>query len=170
MTAKKPPSPRRSGAANTSALLSGKLVQLGNLLVRSASRIYRSRFGLREEEWRIVALLGADESLPLTELARRAGLQKSQLSRGAATLLEKGLLSRIANRDDARKACLRLTRSGRTIHAAIVASAARRSAYLAEGIDSVEVKRLLGVLDRIIRRAGELDAAPAQTPAPVRIR
>jgi DNA-binding MarR family transcriptional regulator len=70
--------------ASTATLLSGKLVQLGNLLLRSASGLYRSRFGLRDEEWRIIALLGSDESLALTELARRAGLRKSQLSRGLA--------------------------------------------------------------------------------------
>ena len=88
----------------TNRLLSGKLVQLGNLLLRSASGRYRSRFGLRNEEWRILALLGSDESLPLTELARRAGLRKSQLSRGAGNLLKKGLLSRVVSREDAREA------------------------------------------------------------------
>ncbi len=51
-----------------------------------------------------LALLGSDESLPLTELARRAGLRKSQLSRGAAALLEKDLLYRAVSREDAREA------------------------------------------------------------------
>ena len=145
--------------ATTNRLLSGKLVQLGNLLLRSASSLYRSRFGLRNEEWRILALLGSDESLPLTELARRAGLRKSQLSRGAANLLDKRLLQRVVSSADAREARLHLTRRGRKIHDAILASAAQRSAYLAAGLGKKEAGRLLKTLDLLIRRARELDAA-----------
>lgn len=145
--------------ATSNRLLSGKLVQLGNLLLRSASGLYRSRFGLRNEEWRILALLGSDESLPLTELARRAGLRKSQLSRGAAKLLEKRLLQRIVNREDAREARLHLTRRGRKIHDAILASAAQRSAYLAKGLGKADLARTLKTLELLIQRARELDAS-----------
>jgi len=155
--AKRPAKPRLGGTT-TEALLSGKLVQLGNLLLRSASNLYRSRFGLRNEEWRIVALLGSDESVPLTELARRAGLRKSQLSRGAAQLLRKKLLYRIVSSSDARGARLHLTQRGREIHDAILATAARRSAYLASGIGKPELGRLLKTLDTLIQRAAELDA------------
>ena len=59
--------PARPRTASSEDLLSGKLVQLGNLLLRSAAARYRKRFGLRTEEWRILALLGSDESLALTE-------------------------------------------------------------------------------------------------------
>ena len=144
--------------ATTNKLLSGKLVQLGNLLLRSASSHYRGRFGLRNEEWRILALLGSDEGLPLTELARRAGLRKSQLSRGAANLLKKKLLQRVVSSEDAREARLHLTRRGRRIHQAILATAAQRSAYLAKGIGKPELARLLKTLDILIQRAAELDA------------
>lgn len=143
-------------ASSTNKLLSGKLVQLGNLLVRSASGLYRSRLRLQNEEWRILALLGSNESLPLTELARRAGLRKSQLSRGAAKLMEKGLLSRIVSSEDAREARLHLTRRGQKVHDAIVASAAQRSAYLASGLSKAEMDRLLETLDLFIERAREL--------------
>lgn len=145
--------------STTNKLLSGKLVQLGNLLLRSASGLYRSRFGLRNEEWRVIALLGSDESLPLTELARRAGLRKSQLSRGAANLIGKGLLSRVVSREDAREARLHLTRRGRKIHSAILAVAAHRSAYLAVGLGKIELARLLKTLDLLIQRARDLDAS-----------
>jgi DNA-binding MarR family transcriptional regulator len=145
--------------ASTDRLLSGKLVQLGNLLLRSASGRYRRRLGLRNEEWRIIALLGSQESLPLTELASRAGLRKSQLSRGAANLLQKGLLSRSVSREDAREARLHLTRRGRRMHDAILAGAAQRSAYLAKGLGRTEVRRLLNTLNLLIERARELDAA-----------
>ena len=151
--------PARTSVSTSEDLLSGKLVQLGNLLLRSAANRYRMRFELRAEEWRILALLGSNESLVLTDLARRAGLRKSQLSRGAAQLLRKKLLYRIVSAADAREARLHLTPRGRKIHDAILASATERSAYLARGLGKREVDRLLKTLDLLIRRAAELEAA-----------
>jgi DNA-binding MarR family transcriptional regulator len=152
-----PASKPRPFPASAEDLLSGKLVQLGNLLLRSASRRYRRRFGLRNEEWRILALLGSEESVPLTDLAGRAGLRKSQMSRGAASLLLKGLLSRIVSVVDAREARLHLTPRGRRIHDAIVASAIQRSSHLASGLGKRELGPLLKTLDLLIERARELD-------------
>ena len=151
--------PARRRTASSEDLLSGKLVQLGNLLLRSAAARYHMRFGLRTEEWRILALLGSDESLALTDLARRAGLRKSQLSRGAAQLLRRKLLYRIVSSTDAREARLHLTPRGRTIHDAIFASAKERSAYLARGLKAKEIDRLLKTIGLLIRRAAELEAA-----------
>jgi DNA-binding MarR family transcriptional regulator len=62
------------------------------------------------------------------------------------------------SREDAREARLHLTRRGRKIHNAILASAAQRSAYLASGLGKAEVGRPLKPLDLLIQRAGELDA------------
>ena|SRR5687767_3757533 len=138
------------------ALLTGKLVLLGRLLGQSASAIYRRRFGLGQEEWRIVARLGSQESLPLKELGRRAGLRKSQISRAVAGLIAKHLLSRSTGEDDAREARLHLTARGRRIQREIVRSAAKRSEFLAQGLDKGRLVKLQRELDRLLVRASEL--------------
>lgn len=147
-----PPSP--------DALLTGKLVLLGRLLTQSASAVYRARFGLGQEEWRIVARLGAQESLPLSALARRAGLRKSQISRAVTQLIAKKLLSRSVGRHDARQGRLHLTARGRRIQQAIVRTAAKRSDFLARGTSTARLARLHRELDRLLERAAELLRQP----------
>ena len=114
---------------------------------------------MRREEWRIVAQLGSKESLPLKELARRAGLKKSQISRGVAQLVDKRMLSRVVGPDDAREGRLHLTARGQEIHDAIVATAVRRSAVLTEGLDTAELARLHQLVETMIDRARTLTAS-----------
>lgn len=138
------------------ALLTGKLVLLGRLLSQSAASTYRRKLGLGQEEWRIVARLGSTESLPLSELGKRAGLKKSQISRAAAGLVKKGLLVRSVPQDDARQARLHLTASGRRFQQAIVRTAARRSDFLAQGLGAARLRQLHAELDRLLARAEHL--------------
>ncbi len=140
----------------TDELLTGKLVLLGRLLSQSASAVYRRRYRLGQEEWRIVARLGSQESLPLKELGRRASLRKSQISRAVASLIAKRLLSRSIGEDDAREARLHLTARGRRVQQGIVRTAARRSDYLARTMTAKEVLTLQRQLDGLLVRASEL--------------
>lgn len=142
--------------ATPDELLTGKLVRLGRMLSLSASALYRRELRLGQEEWRIVARLGSTESLPLAQLGRRVGLRKSQISRAAAQLVRKGLLSRRVGREDAREARLHLTARGRRVQQAIVRTAQRRSRFLARGMDEASLERLQRDLDRLLLRAGEL--------------
>ena len=150
--------PERPLPATTERVLTGKLITLGDLLLRSASEIYRERFDMRREEWRIIALLGSNESLPLKELARRAGLKKSQISRGVGQLVDKRMLSRVAGPHDAREARLHLTARGQAIHDAIVATAVGRSAVLTEGLDADQTARLHALVELMIARARAMTA------------
>jgi DNA-binding MarR family transcriptional regulator len=148
--------PTRRLPASPDQLLTGKLVLLGHLLRQSASAIYRRQLGLGQEEWRIVARLGSTESVPLNELGRRTGLRKSQISRAITRLMRKALLSRSIGEEDAREARLHLTARGRSVHRAIVRTAAKRSEYLARGTGAARLERLHADLDRLLERAAEL--------------
>ena len=150
------PADQTSPPDTTEVPLSGKLLLLGSMLRRSASQLYRRRFDLLAEEWRIVALLGPKESLALTDLAARAGMRKSQLSRGAASLTAKGLVSRAASAADAREARLHLTPAGRRVHEGIITGAAERSASLVDGMGAGDLARLDRIVDRLIERAHQL--------------
>ncbi len=77
-----------------SDLLSYRLSRLANLMSGSAALRYRREFDVSLAEWRTLALIGEDPSLTLNRLARRAGLDKAQMSRVVAKLTERGLLSR----------------------------------------------------------------------------
>src|SRR3954454_17537460 len=98
-------------------LLSYRLHVVANLLSRSAELRYRREFGVSLWEWRTVALLGgAQEPLSLNELARSAGIDKSQMSRVVSGLTRRRIVLRAADSNDARGVRLALSKAGRKLY------------------------------------------------------
>lgn len=96
--------------------VSYRLHLLVNVNERAANMLYTRKFGISLNEWRVMALLGECESLPVTQIAKRTDLDKSQVSRIASALAKRRYLSRKANTEDARSVMLKLTPSGHAIH------------------------------------------------------
>lgn len=109
-------------------LLSYRLHQVANLLSRGAEMRYRREFGVSLWEWRTVALLGgAAEAQSLNELARAAGMDKSQMSRVVASLTGKRIVVRAVDASDGRGIRLSLTPKGRTLYRKLIQAAAERN-------------------------------------------
>ena len=113
-------------------LLSYRLHQVANLLSRGAEMRYRREFGVSLWEWRTVALLGGvPEAQSLNDLARAAGMDKSQMSRVVAGLTKKKIVVRQTDANDARGIRLTLSKSGQKLYARLIGAAAERnSAFL----------------------------------------
>jgi DNA-binding MarR family transcriptional regulator len=113
-------------------LLSYRLHRVANLLSRGAEMRYRREFGVSLWEWRTIALLGgADQPLSLNDLARAAGVDKSQMSRVVSGLSERRLVLRADDKADGRGVKLRLSSAGRKVYdGLIVAAAERNDAFL----------------------------------------
>ena len=108
-------------------LLSYRLHQVANLLSRGAELRYRREFGVSLWEWRTLALLGAAaEPQSLNELARAAGMDKSQMSRVVAGLASKRMVARAADANDGRGIRLSLAAPGRALHLKLIRAAAER--------------------------------------------
>ena len=109
-------------------LLSYRLHQVANLLSRGAEMRYRREFGVSLWEWRTVALLGgAAGPQSLNDLARAAGMDKSQMSRVVAGLAKKKIVVREADANDGRGIRLSLTLSGKSLYQKLIRSAAERN-------------------------------------------
>src|SRR5262245_41862273 len=109
-------------------LLSYRLHQVANLLSRGAEMRYRREFGVSLWEWRSVALLGgAAEPQSLNELARAAGMDKSQMSRVVAGLTKKKIVERETDANDGRGIRLSLTSSGKSLYQKLIRAAAERN-------------------------------------------
>jgi DNA-binding MarR family transcriptional regulator len=109
-------------------LLSYRLHQVANLLSRGAEMRYRREFGVSLWEWRTVALLGgAAEAQSLNELARAAGMDKSQMSRVVAGLTGRKIVVRAVDASDARGIRLSLTAKGTILYRKLIQSAAERN-------------------------------------------
>ena len=118
---------RSDGALTIRDLLSYRLHVVANLLSRGAAMRYRREFGVSLWEWRTVALLGAQAPLSLNELAAAAGLDKSQMSRVVAGLVERGIVARAADENDGRGVQLGLSRSGEKLCEGLIRAAAERN-------------------------------------------
>jgi DNA-binding MarR family transcriptional regulator len=109
-------------------LLSYRLHQVANLLSRGAELRYRREFGVSLWEWRTVALLGgASEAQSLNELARAAGMDKSQMSRVVAGLTRKKIVVREADASDGRGIRLSLTAKGGNLYRKLIQAATERN-------------------------------------------
>src|SRR5262245_10255309 len=104
-------SDRRRGAAAASRqnaapmikdLLSYRLHAVANLVGRSAAMSFRREFDASVWESLTVALLGDAAPQSLNELAKAAGLDKSQMSRVIAGLIQRKLVQRDVDSKDAR--------------------------------------------------------------------
>ncbi len=106
-------------------LLSYQIGAVAGAMSRGASLRYRD-LGANLGEWRAIALLGACETANLVELARRAGLDKAQVSRVVSALLKRGLVKRAENLSYGRTMPLQLTSEGRKLYQALMSAALER--------------------------------------------
>jgi DNA-binding MarR family transcriptional regulator len=159
MTARPRPleqAPEDESALTIKELLSYRLHVVANLLSRGAAMRYKREFGVSLWEWRTIALLGAQAPLSLNELAKAAGLDKSQMSRVVSGLAERGLVLRNADETDARGLQLSLTKSGARIHEGLMRAAAERNDAFNGCLTNEERASLDRVLGKLGAQAREL--------------
>ena len=138
-------------------LISYRVHQVANLLSRGAELRYRRQFGVSLWEWRTVALLGAaEEPMSLGELARAAGIDKSQMSRVVSGLAKRRLVLREAHPGDGRGVRLTLTRAGRKLCEGLIRAAAQRDHAFRSCLSAAENDVFERVLAKLAGQAREL--------------
>ena len=137
-------------------LLSYRLHTVANLLSRGAELRYRREFGVSLWEWRSIALLGgAAGPLSLNELARAAGIDKSQMSRVVSGLAKRRIVLREADSADGRGVQLGLSRSGRRLYAGLIRAAGHRDAAFKGCLSENEKKIFDRALAKLAGQARE---------------
>jgi DNA-binding MarR family transcriptional regulator len=138
-------------------LISYRLHVVANLLSRGAELRYRRQFGVSLWEWRTVAHLGAArEPLSLNELARFAGIHKSQMSRVVTGLTERKLVLRAADEDDARGVRLTLSKAGRKLYQDLIGAASERDEVFRRCLTKEEAEAFDKVLGKLTGQARAL--------------
>jgi DNA-binding MarR family transcriptional regulator len=110
---------------------------------------YRARFGLTIPQWRLVAVLGEDGPSTQQALCARTLMDKVTVSRAAAALSDRGLISRSPNEADGRSHRLGLTREGQALYAEVVPSALAYEARLLEALGPFELQAARSLLRRL---------------------
>ena len=125
-----------------------------NVLLKRRAAIYAKRsFNFTLTEWRIMTLLRTLAPLSVRELALEALVDAAQVSRSAAKLAKRGLLSRKQSPQDNREAMLTLTKRGMQISVEMCGASLNRNDELLEGYSESEVRKLVSTLDDLITRA-----------------
>ena len=128
---------------------------LNGLLLWGGSRIYRTRFGIGVNEWRILGELSNVPGSTAARASRDLGVNKAIVSRSIAVLLEKGL---IVQETAGRARRLYLTGTGADLFDAVKPIAGRREQLLLEGFTDREVTLLRAALVRMVANGHGLRA------------
>ena len=137
-------------------LLSRRILILANALRRAAGLRYRRLLDLRQNEWSIVAELGARSPRTLGDIAASLNLDKAQMSRSVTTLVERGLVLRKTNPHDSREAFLQFSARGRATYAKLLAAGTEANRHLLSGYSLEERERLASQIEVLLVRATEL--------------
>jgi DNA-binding MarR family transcriptional regulator len=97
-------------------LLNYRLLKLFALSGAPVVRLLEGRYGIARREWRLVALLAARGPLSPSALADEAALDRPRTSRAIGKLAAKGLLSRMAQPGDHRRAQVALSAAGQALY------------------------------------------------------
>lgn len=136
-----------------------QLVLLAESVSQSLSSVYRDRFSLSRDEWRILAALSGLDQAKTTTIIERTALDKMRVSRALATMMEAGLLQKEPDPDDRRNTLLKLLPAGKALYAKIVPMALARESFLLDALppeDQATFKRALKTLqdraDQLVRQ------------------
>jgi DNA-binding MarR family transcriptional regulator len=120
------------------------------------AQVYRERFGLSRDEWRVLAALADGTKHRMVDVATHSTLEKMQVSRAAARMAEAGLLEKLDDPEDGRSWLLKLTPAGRALYAKLVPMVQAREAFLLEALTPQERTVLDVAMDKLAQRAATL--------------
>ncbi len=139
-----------------------RLSILAQLVSESLHDLYAGPFGLSVTQWRVMAALGRFAPLTASEVGQRIVMDKVAISRAVAGLMKRGLVERTTDRDDRRRASLKLSARGRAMHARIVPLALNYEDRLYKALGASERWAFDTLSDRLFAHARALRAI---TPA-----
>lgn len=92
---------------------------LASRMSKELAAIYEARFNITIPEWRVIAHLAQNKNVSVREVHERVDMDKSKVSRAAATLESAGLIEKRIAGADKRLVELQLTRKGRKVFSEI---------------------------------------------------
>ncbi|MEO1045643.1 MAG: MarR family winged helix-turn-helix transcriptional regulator [Pseudomonadota bacterium] len=117
---------------------------------------YRSRFGLKITEWRIMAVLGDLEQATQSELVAATRMDKVAVNRACKALVERKLIARAPHASDGRSHQLVLTATGKDLYTEIMPLAEDMERRIFAVLSSEEAAQLGDMLTRLRQSSDNL--------------
>lgn len=138
-------------------LLNFRLQALFALSGAPVVRMLEGRYGITRREWRLLAWLAESGPLSPSALAEATQLDRARTSRAIGNLTAKGLINRVAERHDPRRATVSLTPSGQSLYEQLFPAVAQLNAQLVEVLDENELQILDIALAKLTAHARDLN-------------
>jgi DNA-binding MarR family transcriptional regulator len=152
--------PTEAQALELEKFLPYRLSVLAQLVSESLHDLYAGPFELSVTQWRVMAALGRFAPHTASDVGQRIVMDKVAVSRAVASLMKRDLVERATDLDDRRRASLRLTENGRTVHAQIVPLALKYEADLYQALSAEERQALNSLCDKLFAHAKLLRSGP----------
>jgi len=130
---------------------------LSNRVERAFYVEIERKFGVTLAEWRVLLTLTSEPGVSAAEITNRWAMEKMSVNRVIQRLVNRRFVTRDRDPDDARSYKLEMTTKGRELYEKIAPSVEKRDSELMAAIDSDEVDAMVRALQKIIRRAEELN-------------
>jgi DNA-binding MarR family transcriptional regulator len=124
--------------------------QLSKLSDPISHQAYLEEAGLSLSDGRCLSTIGSFEPLSVKDLAQLSNLNKSQASRAAQSLVDRGLVIKQGSEADGRGVVLMLSPEGRSRWEATVRLIARRNRDIFGCLNARELATLDRLLDRLV--------------------
>jgi DNA-binding MarR family transcriptional regulator len=142
-----------SKAPKIDQLLTYRIHALNKLTERGASERIQLKTGVTMPEGRVVLAVGAFGPFSIMNLARHANLDKSQASRAADALIQRGLLQRQPSAEDGRVVMVSLTTEGMAVYRKLLPLSRKWNDDLMSTLTEAERTALSRALDKVIAHA-----------------
>lgn len=133
-----------------------RLSVLSNRVSSAIARTYSDRFDLTIPEWRCIAVLGGAEGSSAGDVAQKTAMDKVQVSRAIARLVEKKRVARVVDASDGRVARLSLTTKGRAIYDEVAPLALELEAKFLDALSAAERASLDKIMTKLNAQVGRL--------------
>ena len=117
---------------------------------------YKSRFGLKIPEWRVMAVLGDHGASTQRHLVEATLMDKVTVNRAVKTLADRQLVVRTPNSADGRSHHLDLSNTGSELYRQIMPAAKTMEKKIMAVFSTAEVDQLSEFLSRIRKSADEI--------------
>lgn len=120
------------------------------------AREYKSRFGLKIPEWRVMAVLGTRGASTQRHLVEATLMDKVTVNRAVKNLVDRALLERSPNTADGRSHHLMLSATGRDLYDQIMPTARAMEKKVVAVLSAQEQTELSAMLEKIKKSADTL--------------
>lgn len=144
---------KAAAKAGLEQFLTYRMHVLNKLSDRGIGERYQTKLGITLPEARVIASVGSFGPFSIMDLAKHANLDKSQASRAAEALTQRGLVGRAPSAEDGRAVVISLTPEGRALFRKVMPIARKWNADLFSCLDEKQAQALGRALDMVIAHA-----------------